>query len=314
MGSDSRVKRVTSSSKLASEKSLLAFSLAMGVFFAVLGVGWGLAIQSGVILFDGIYSGMSIILTMLSIVAMQLLKQPDDDTFQFGRMAFEPLVVAFKSLVIIAVCLYGIVTSAIAIQHGGEDNTDALGGIIYGAVSISACLFSWYYLKSRGDGMPDLVQAESEQWLMDTVLSAAVMASFIASYLVANTGWAHLVPYIDPAMVVLGSCFFIRMPAARFVASVRELLLAAPDNEIQQQLADQVDEVVRARGFADAVVRSSKVGRELAVDIAFIGRAGSGPVELEELDRIRSEMEQRLSPLGFKLWMNILFTLDRRWA
>jgi predicted Co/Zn/Cd cation transporter (cation efflux family) len=92
------------------------------------------------------------------------------------------------------------------------------------------------------------------------------------------------------------------------------LLLAAPDNEIQQQLADQVDEVVRARGFADAVVRSSKVGRELAVDIAFIGHAGSGLVELEELDRIRSEMEQRLSPLGFKLWMNILFTLDRRWA
>jgi predicted Co/Zn/Cd cation transporter (cation efflux family) len=90
--------------------------------------------------------------------------------------------------------------------------------------------------------------------------------------------------------------------------------LAAPDNEIQQQLADQVDEVVSTRGFADAVVRSSKVGRELAVDIAFIGRAGSGPVELEELDRIREEVERRLATLGFKLWLNILFTRDRRWA
>ena len=96
---------MNNSSKSASETSLLVFSLCMGIFFAALGIGWGLAIQSGVILFDGIYSGMSIILTMLSILAMRLLRQPDDDTFQFGRMAFEPLVVAFKSLVIIAVCL-----------------------------------------------------------------------------------------------------------------------------------------------------------------------------------------------------------------
>ena len=302
------------SNKSAGEAYLLAFSLGMGVFFAVLGIGWGLTIQSGVVLFDGIYSGLSIILTMLSILAMRLLQQPDDDTFQFGRMALEPLVVAFKSLVIIAVCLYGIVTAAISILHGGDASTDALGGMLYGVVSISACLFSWYYLKRRGKGMPDLVQAESEQWLMDTVLSAAVMASFIASYLVTDTRWAYLVPYIDPAMVVLGSGFFIRMPAARFVASIREVLLAAPDDEIQQQLADQVDAVVRARGFANAVVRSSKVGRELAVDIAFIGRAGSGPVELEELDRIREEVERRLATLGFKLWLNILFTLDRRWA
>lgn len=39
-----------------SERSLLLFSVWMGVLFAVMGVTWGLAIQSGVILFDGIYS------------------------------------------------------------------------------------------------------------------------------------------------------------------------------------------------------------------------------------------------------------------
>lgn len=39
------------------ERSLLLFSVWMGVLFAVLGISWGLAIQSGVILFDEIYSG-----------------------------------------------------------------------------------------------------------------------------------------------------------------------------------------------------------------------------------------------------------------
>jgi predicted Co/Zn/Cd cation transporter (cation efflux family) len=62
------------------------------------------------------------------------------------------------------------------------------------------------------------------------------------------------------------------------------------------------------------VVRSSKVGRELAVDITFLAPADSGNVDIDQLDRIRAEVEKSLSELGYKLWMNILFTKDRRWA
>jgi predicted Co/Zn/Cd cation transporter (cation efflux family) len=251
---------------------------------------------------------------MISILATRLLQQPDDDTFQFGRMAFEPLVVALKSIVIITVCIYGIVTAIITLAHGGDRTTDSLGGIIYGAVAVTACLFSWYYLKVRGKGMPDLVQAESEQWLMDTLLSAAVMVSFVISYFVALTDEAYLVPYIDPAMVVLGSLYFVRLPLRRFLASVKELLLIAPDPDIQQQLSDRIDAIAREHGFVGAVVRSSKIGRELAVDIAFIGDSSCPPVDLAQLDRIRLEVEQKLASLDFKLWMNVLFTLDRRWA
>ena len=39
----------------------------------------------------------------LPIPAMRLLKQPDDDSFQLGRMAFEPQVMVFTSQVIPAV-------------------------------------------------------------------------------------------------------------------------------------------------------------------------------------------------------------------
>ena len=81
-----------------SESALLRFSLFMGIFFAVLGVTWGLAIQSSVILFDGIYSGISIILTTLSLLAAAMLKRPEDERFQFGRMAVAPMVIALKSV------------------------------------------------------------------------------------------------------------------------------------------------------------------------------------------------------------------------
>lgn len=296
------------------ESSLLRFSVWMGVFFTVLGISWGLAIQSGVILFDGIYSGFSIILSMLSILALRLINQPDDDTFQFGRMAFEPLVVALKSTVIIGVCSYGIVTSAVAILHGGSTSTNSVFGMLYALVSIAACLFSWHHLKTRGTGMPDLVQAESELWLLDTVFSGVVLASFLAGYLLSHTRLDGVVPYIDPGIVVLASVYFIRVPLARFVACLRELLLMAPTGDIQEQLKSRIDAIAHAHHFSEAVVRSTKVGRELAVDIAFLAPADAGKVDIAELDRIRDEVEASLSGLGFSLWMNILFTRDRRWA
>jgi predicted Co/Zn/Cd cation transporter (cation efflux family) len=50
------------------------------------------------------------------------------------------------------------------------------------------------------------------------------------------------------------------------------------------------------------------------VDITFLAPADSGNVDIDQLDRIRAEVEKSLSELGYKLWMNILFTKDRRWA
>jgi predicted Co/Zn/Cd cation transporter (cation efflux family) len=296
------------------ERALLLFSVWMGVVFAVLGIGWGLAIQSGVILFDGIYSGFSIILSILSIIALHLVNQPDDQSFQFGRMAFEPLVVALKSTVIVGVCSYGIVTSSILILHGGSVSTNSLLGMLYAMISIAACLFSWLYLRIRGKNMPDLVQAESEQWLIDTVVSAVVLLSFLASYLLSATPLDFIVPYIDPVMVVLASIYFIRVPLARLVSSLRELLLMAPASDIQAQLSSRIESIAHAHDYTEAVIRSSKIGRELAVDITFLAPPDSGKITIDILDGIRTEVEQSLSELGYKLWMNIVFTKDRRWA
>jgi predicted Co/Zn/Cd cation transporter (cation efflux family) len=52
----------------------------------------------------------------------------------------------------------------------------------------------------------------------------------------------------------------------------------------------------------------------LAVDIAFLVPRDLGDVDIEKLDGIRAEVEGSLSELGYKLWINILFTKERRWA
>lgn len=304
------------------ERSLLNFSVWMGVAFTVLGISWGMAIQSGAILFDGIYSGFSIILSMLSIMALRMVSMADDhmgksggdDSFPFGRMAFEPLVVAFKSIVIIGVCIYGIVTSVTHLLHGGTQPTSSTLGMLYAVISIGVCLFSWRYLKIRGRGLPMLVQAESEQWLIDTVFSGVVLVGFLISYSLSFSDFSHLVPYVDPGIVILGSLYFIRVPLARFISSVRELLMMAPPSDIQERLQERINSVASTHGFNDAVVRSAKIGREITIDIAFLVHDDYGKVDIDQLDTIRCEVKDRLANLGYKMWINVLFTKDRYWA
>ena len=178
---------------------------------------------------------------MITMADRQLSDGGQDNSFPFGRMAFEPLVVALKSIVINGVCLYGMVTAVFQLMHGGAESTSSVLGMLYALISIAACLFSWLYLKIRGKGLPDLVQAESEQWLIDTVFSGVVLVGFIISYLLTMTDWSHLTPYIDPGVVILGSVYFVRVPLARCISSVRELLMMAPDDELQQALQTRID-------------------------------------------------------------------------
>jgi predicted Co/Zn/Cd cation transporter (cation efflux family) len=297
-----------------SEACLLRFSIGMGMFFTVLGISWGLVIQSGVVLFDGIYSGFSIILSILSSIVLRLLNRGDDENFQFGPMALEPLVAALKSIVIIGVCAYGIVTSVFQLLNGGWTPISSLLGMAYALVSIIVCLFAWLFLKTYGRNMPLLIIAESEQWLMDTAFSCIVLASFLASYLLSFTRLNIVVPFIDPGIVVLASLYFIRIPFMRFFSSMRELLMMAPPSDIQAHLVRRIEAIRQANHFEEAVVRSTKIGRELAVDIAFIVSADAGKFDIEELDKIRAEVDRSLSELGNNLWMNILFTKNRHWA
>ncbi|MGQ7272862.1 cation diffusion facilitator family transporter [Marinobacter sp. V034] len=296
------------------ESRLLQISVWGALFVTVLGLFWGLAIKSSVILFDGIYSGVSIFLSILSIVALWMVNRPHDNTFQFGRVALEPLIVSLKAIVIIGVCIYGVVTALVLILDGGNTATSSLSGMLYALISMLTCLVVWLYLKSKGADLPDLVQAESEQWMADLVFSTVVLASFCLSFGLSYTDWRAIVPYIDPGMVVAASVFFIRVPVSRLVYSVRELLMMAPSEDLQEDLRTRIDAVAANHRLPNAVIRMAKVGRELAVDITFITPNDFGPVDIGELDNVREELYGSLSEAGFKLYMNIVFTKERRWA
>lgn len=270
---------------LARENMALSLSALAAGLFAVAGIVWGLRVDSLVILFDGAYSLVSLGLSLLSLYAARLVRRPANTQFPFGRGAAEPLVIAIKGLVIAAVCLVSLGSALSSLAEGGRD-VQAGRALVFGVISVLGCLVVWRYLARvhghRGSG---LVEAEYRQWFMDMILSAAVVVGFAVAWMLDHHGYGALARYADPLMMVLISAYFIQVPVRMIQSGVRELMLAAPPEEV----LEGVHEVLEQAGIQAQRVRVAKVGPNLMLAVS--GSALSG----ERRQRICRTLSRRLS-------------------
>ncbi|WP_258868217.1 cation transporter [Alkalilimnicola ehrlichii] len=194
------------------EKTALTLSAAIAGLFALAGIGWGLWIDSLMILFDGAYSLVSLVLSLLSVYAARVVRRPANARFPFGHGAVEPLVIAVKGLTIALVCILSFGSAVHALLTGGRAVAADMA-MLFAAVSVLGCLVTWLYLQwvhtRNGSG---LIAAENRQWLMDTVLSAAVLTGFGLAWCLEQTAWSQWAVYTDPVMVILISGYFITVP------------------------------------------------------------------------------------------------------
>lgn len=251
---------------VARENRALVASAAMAAFFAVSGIGWGLWIDSLVIVFDGAYSLMSLGLSLLSLYAARLVRRPASARYPFGMGAVEPLVIAFKGLVIGLVCLISLVSAAVALMQGGRP-VGAGMAMLFGAVSVVGCLLIWAYLvRASNANNSGLIQAERRQWLMDSALSAAVLIGFACAWMQEHSQWSALAVYADPLMMLVISLYFIRVPVRMVRDAIKELLLAAPNKEA----IDDIKRTLAAQGFKTEGVKVAKSGPHLLLEAKLI--------------------------------------------
>src|SRR4051795_13272934 len=77
------------------EQATLKFSISLTVLLGVLGVASGLSTGSQAIIFDGMYSFVDVIPTIVSLVVVKLIAQGSSHRFQYGYWHLEPLVAVF---------------------------------------------------------------------------------------------------------------------------------------------------------------------------------------------------------------------------
>ena len=296
------------------ENKILKLSAIGALFFALFGIAWGWAIKSDMIIFDGLYSFISVILSMLSLYINNYMAKRDFEKFPFGKHILEPIVISIKSLIIIIMCLYSLMQAIAIILSGGNDLEFGLA-LIYSIVSVVGCAAISLYMKIKEKSLSsELIKAECTQWFMDTALSTAVLIAFIVAMILAKTKLSFLNLYIDPIMTVVVSLLCIRIPIKTFIDSFKEVISVKANDEINDDIYVLVKEIEDEYKFEDSIARVSKVGRELRIEIDFIYNKDSKLKTLDQMDNVREEIHEAIKHINYKKWLNVSFTGNKKWA
>lgn len=296
------------------ENKILKLSVIGALFFALFGIAWGWAIQSDMIIFDGLYSFISLVLSMLSLYISKFMAKRDFEKFPFGKHILEPIVISIKSLIIGIMCLYSLI-GAIQVLISGGNSVEFGLAIIYSVVSVVGCSIISFYMKIKQKELSsELIKAEYTQWFMDTALSAAVLFAFLIAMILSNTKLSFLNPYIDPAMTAIVSLIFITMPIKGFINSFKEVICVKANDEINDDIYVLVKEIEEEYNFEDSITRVSKVGRELRIEIDFVYNKDSKLKTLDQMDNVREEINDAIRHINYNKWLNVSFTGNKKWA
>ncbi|WP_425667251.1 cation diffusion facilitator family transporter [Vibrio tubiashii] len=287
------------------EKRILTFSALLASGFAGAGLVLGLLVGSLVIVFDGVYSLVSLLLTLLSLAVSRFIERPSKRQFPFGKAVLEPVVIAVKGSVILAIVSVSLYSAVTAMFTGGRE-VDAGIATLFGVVNVLGCGYAWWYIANKSKRFSSgLIEAESKQWQMDTLLSVAVTLGFVTAWLVSISPFAQYAVYADPMMMILMSFYFIKVPFDMLMGALRELLMMKPDEAICNAVDKEVSALDKQVSQQLKVAAVTKVGRELRVNLDVHSKGQQ--VEVAELDKTRRVLKDKLSKLSLdlNLTMNI---------
>ncbi len=207
------------------ERKLLHFSTLFALLFAVMGISLGAWIGSLVIIFDGAYSLISLFLTLVSVAAASYIHKPRKNPSAINITKVEPMVIAFKGGVITLMCCISFASAVEAILNGGRDVNTGVA-LIFGVINVLGCIGAYWLLVKKGKrANSGLVDAEAKQWLMDTVISIAVMVGFVFAKILSLTEYQSYAVYADPVMVIIVSIYFIIVPLKMTYEAIQQLTL-----------------------------------------------------------------------------------------
>ena len=299
---------------METESYLLKISTLGTLFFAVLGIAWGWTVKSEMILFDGMYSLGGVILSLLALMGSIYINKKDYEKYPFGKKMIEPLIVIIKSLAIFIMCIYSLTGSIKELIAGGNEVQYGYA-LIYALISTLGCGIVYFFLKKKGKAInSSLVNIESSQWLMDTLLSMGVLVGFLIANIIKHTEFIWFNKYLDPLMVIICSSVFIKMPIKSLGDGLKELLEFKADDSITLEIDKLVEGIEREYNFEEAITRVSKTGNDLRIEIDFIYNEESNIKALDEMDSLREKIFNSLSHINYEKWLNVSFTKDKKWA
>ena len=300
--------RVVTALRSQLEAGLLKGSIAATIVIAAAGVVIGLLSGSMSIVFDGLFSSIDAVVTVVTLVVARLLASEGNHRFQYGYWHLEPLVLALNSSVLVLLCGYAFLNAVQGLMTGGHALKFDMG-VIYAAVVAAICFSMVFYLRRANERLEsELIGLEVQSWLISAVITLALLIAFGGALLIKGTRFEHLTPYVDPAVLAVLAPAVVLAPlntARQAFAEIFLITSRAMDADVQAVAAA----AVARHGFITFKSYAVEVGRARFIEISFLvpaERVGS----VGEFDAIRHEIADTLGGTGPEQWLTIVFTSD----
>jgi predicted Co/Zn/Cd cation transporter (cation efflux family) len=282
------------------ERHALRRSIAVTALLGALGIGWGLAVGSQMIVLDGAYAAIGLVVSWLLLLASRLVDRGPTHRYPYGREAMTPLVVGLQGFVLLATLAYAAVDALGTILAGGA--TVAAGwAFVYAVVTTVGSVVMWWWLRRATRGS-ELVGAEATAWGASVVLGAAMVVGFGAMTLLSRSPVAGAAPFVDPAMVLLSVAVLLPAPVRMVRTTFVELLEGAPPEDVQAPVRAVLDDLVVRYDLSGPELRMTKIGPKLYVEIdAF----AAPDVTIGTEEELRQRLERGLEQLPFDVWLNL---------
>ncbi len=294
-----------------SEQSALKFSIALTVFLGVLGVASGLATGSQAIIFDGMFSFVDVLPTIVSLLVVKLIARGSSQRFQFGYWHLEPLVGVLRDSILTVACIYAAIDAVNALKSGGHEVEYGLAAAWAGILcAIGLTMTVVLRRKARVLKSP-MLALDARSWAVSTALSLALLISFIFATTLAGTPLQGWIPYLDAIALLSMALIMLPVPLMGLSRSIKDVLQVAPD-ELDTRVRAVMDDVMKERRFLDYSSYIAKVGRGRFVEIHVLVTPESR-IDIATADEIRREVSDRLNAATPTFWLTIDFTAERRW-
>ena len=277
---------------------------------AALGIGFALLSGSEAILLDGVFSTLGFFMALMTIYVSRIVRRPDDEVFQYGSAQFAPLMNVLKSLVMAVLCGFALLSAISTLRSGGQ--AMAVGSaVLYAAIAstIGAVLFFYLNRVAQQTGSV-LVSLDAKAARLDMFLSGAVLVSFALGWLAIGTSMERYLDYLDP-LVVAGLCLVaLPVPLKVLWESGREVLLLAPDPEVQRSVIEKIEAALEEFPVEEHRVRMLKLGNVMSVTLHLRTSADYRIEGISDLDQVRYAIEKSLAQLDLDIGLDVLFVND----
>ena len=293
------------------EQRTLKTSIALTVVLGMLGVASGLVTNSQAIIFDGMYSFVDVVPTVVSLLVVKLIARGNSHRFQYGYWHLEPLVAVLRDSILVVACIYAAIDAVKALAGGGHEveyGRAALWAGILCVIGFSMTMF----LRRRAKALQSpMLEVDARSWVVSTFLSLGLLIGFALATALAGTRFQGWIPYLDAIALLSMALIMLPMPLIGLWRSMTDVLQVAPD-ELDARVHAVMESLVKERQFLEYSSYIAKTGRGKFVEIHVLVPAEAS-MDVATADAIRREVSERLNAATPTFWLTIDFTAERRW-